>query len=266
MSRSSEVTHPRSVEREISIDAPVDVVWRALTDARELMRWFPLNATVTPGVGGSIMTRWDEAHENDDGRIEIWEPEHHLRTVGQGGSWVGIATDYYLQGKAGRTVLRVVSSGFGEGEDWDDLLNSFGGGWDFELRGLRFYLERHRGTDRVVAWARVPYTCGHLEAWTRVLGPGGWFGAEGLDRVAAGGRCDVRVATGEAIEGIVQLNQPPHQLSVITDSWNGAVLRVLLFGKEVWLWLATYGVATNEVRAIQTRWRDSLGRLFSKPA
>jgi hypothetical protein len=53
---------------------------------------------------------------------------------------------------------------------------------------------------------------------------------------------------------------------VITDGWNGAALRVLLFGKEVWLWLATYGVPADEVRAIQTRWRDSLGSVFAGPA
>ncbi len=48
----------RAVEREIEIDAPVGAVWKALTDAEELTRWFPLNAGVTPGVGGSVWMSW----------------------------------------------------------------------------------------------------------------------------------------------------------------------------------------------------------------
>ena len=50
----------RAVEREIEIDAPLAAVWKALTDADELTRWFPLNAGVTPGVGGSVWMSWTE--------------------------------------------------------------------------------------------------------------------------------------------------------------------------------------------------------------
>ncbi|HET6639495.1 MAG TPA: SRPBCC domain-containing protein, partial [Gemmatimonadota bacterium] len=39
----------RAAKGEIAIDAPVEVVWKALTDARELERWFPLEARVKPG-------------------------------------------------------------------------------------------------------------------------------------------------------------------------------------------------------------------------
>ncbi len=52
----------RSVERTIEIDAPVRDVWRALTDADELMRWFPLEARAEPGEGGSIWMRWADVY------------------------------------------------------------------------------------------------------------------------------------------------------------------------------------------------------------
>ena len=47
-------TKRRSFSMSIDIDATPEEVWRALTDAGELMRWFPLQARVTPGKGGSV--------------------------------------------------------------------------------------------------------------------------------------------------------------------------------------------------------------------
>jgi uncharacterized protein YndB with AHSA1/START domain len=36
---------PRKIEITKEIDAPIDVVWRALTEARDLEQWFPVRAT-----------------------------------------------------------------------------------------------------------------------------------------------------------------------------------------------------------------------------
>ena len=44
----------RAIEKEIELNAPVEAVWMALTDGKELARWFPLEARVTPGVGGEV--------------------------------------------------------------------------------------------------------------------------------------------------------------------------------------------------------------------
>ena len=85
----------RAVEREIEIDAPLAAVWKALTDAEELTRWFPLNAGVTPGVGGSVWMSWTDT-EGEGAPIEVWEPERHLRTGAVLGAALQIATDFYL--------------------------------------------------------------------------------------------------------------------------------------------------------------------------
>ena len=44
----------RLFEMSIDIEATPEHVWKALTDAAELTRWFPLQARVTPGTGGSM--------------------------------------------------------------------------------------------------------------------------------------------------------------------------------------------------------------------
>jgi uncharacterized protein YndB with AHSA1/START domain len=251
------------VEREIVIDAPVATVWHALTDGVELARWFPLEARVTPGPGGSVWMRWRDGTGSDE-RIEAWDPERHLRLAGRSGAWAEIGTDYYLEGRGGGTVLRVISSGFGSGDDWSEIVSAFGKGWDFELRGLRHYLEQHRGRDRLVAWARAEYTCTHEEAWARVTGPGGWFGAAGVARVPDGGRLQTTTPSAHELSGVVLLGQPPRQLVARLQNWNDALLRVQLYGNVLSLWLSTYGVPQAEVVQVERAWQESLARLLSR--
>jgi uncharacterized protein YndB with AHSA1/START domain len=110
----------RAHTHEIEIAAPMDAVWKAISDAEELTRWFPLEAQVEPGAGGVIRYRWGDMQGIC--RIESWEPPNHLRT-----SWMAfdmpqqssgearLAVDWFLEGRGGRTVLRLVHSGFGAG-------------------------------------------------------------------------------------------------------------------------------------------------------
>lgn len=119
----------RSVSRSIEIAASADAVWRALTDPVELTRWFPLQATVQPGPGGSISMGWADGETSVD-RIEIWESGNRLQYVGVRGPWGGITTDYLIETARGKTVLRVVTSGFEGLDDWEDVVGAFGRGWD----------------------------------------------------------------------------------------------------------------------------------------
>jgi uncharacterized protein YndB with AHSA1/START domain len=245
------------VEREIVVRVPVEVVWQALTDPTELCRWFPLRAEVTPGPGGRIRMQWADGEEMS-GPIERWEPGRHLRLSTESAAGVRIATDHYLRAEGGSTVLRVVSSGFGPDEDWDELYEAWGRGWDFELRGMRHYLEHHRGTPRVVACARVPYRVTHEEMWRRLVGPGGWLGAAGMTNLAEGERYAVRTATGHSLAGVVHNWQPPRQFSGTAEGWNNGLVRIELFDSVATVWLSTYGLAETALAEVQASWRSSL--------
>ena len=48
----------RAVETTLEIEAPREAVWKALTEASELVRWFPLEAEVEPRVGGRYWISW----------------------------------------------------------------------------------------------------------------------------------------------------------------------------------------------------------------
>ncbi|MBK8268550.1 MAG: SRPBCC domain-containing protein [Planctomycetes bacterium] len=108
---------PRSIENSVLILAPADVVWKALTDAHELTQWFPLEARVKPGEGGTIWMSWKNEYQFDT-PIAIWKPEKHLRLIyleptsaalpGHPGTSFEIphqvAVDYFLETKSGETT------------------------------------------------------------------------------------------------------------------------------------------------------------------
>ena len=68
----------RQQTHEIVIDAPVEAVWKAISEGEELTRWFVEEADVTPGVGGTISISWG-GEEKGEGRIDEWEPNRKLR-------------------------------------------------------------------------------------------------------------------------------------------------------------------------------------------
>ena len=255
----------RAVTREITIAAPVDAVWRALTDAEELTRWFPPRARVEPGAGGTLWRGWQSGEEVEE-RIDRWEPNAHLRSVGRTGAWKNIVTDYHLTTSRGETILRVVSSGFGTDAEWDALFDAFGGGWDFELRGLRHYLEHHRGAPRLVALARGSRPATAAASWQRLIAPGGWMGARGLTSTSPGSPYEIQLSTGQRLSGDIFLWQPPRQFAANVLELNNAYLRVdtRCIGETgtPLIWLSTYGLPADQVRDLECAWQKSVDTLF----
>src|SRR5688572_30253431 len=74
---TDEQTKTRNIVQEIEIDAPVEAVWKALTDAQELTGWLCEEARVTPNEGGSFWVSWGEGQAGES-RIESWEPGRRL--------------------------------------------------------------------------------------------------------------------------------------------------------------------------------------------
>lgn len=256
----------RTGEAEITVAAPLDAVWRALAEGDELARWFPLEARVEPGVGGSVWLSWGGGWEGSS-RIDLWEPGRRLRVTnerpGADGSPVLLAVDYWLEPAEGGTRVRVVHSGFGPGAEWDDELDAIRRGWKFELRSLRHYLERHAGTPRRVAWARLPTSLSVEEAWARVMGGRGLFDARSVGDVAEGDAYHLTGPSGEAWDGRVLIHRPPTDFSGTVTHLNDALLRYVHEVGTVSLWLATWGVPQSAVDELQRRWQDEMNRLLA---
>ncbi|HUR94134.1 MAG TPA: SRPBCC domain-containing protein, partial [Gemmatimonadales bacterium] len=212
----------------VEVPAPPDVVWRTLTEAEELTRWFPLSTQVASGVGSSVWLVWDEQAPWKM-EIELWEPPRHLRWVEHKqdarGRPVQLAADFYLEAKGGATVLRVVHSGFGRGAEWDEEYEGVRKGWGYELRALRHYVRHHFGQDRTVAWARVVTPLSAAETHRRVMGAGGLVQQGTVAGLVEGDPYRIVAASGEPLEGTVVRHLPELEFSATVDNWNRALLR-----------------------------------------
>lgn len=286
---SSKSFEPRVIETEIEIAAPVEAVWKALTDAEELTRWFPLQARATPGVGGHLWFSWGAPWEGES-RIEIWEPNRHLRTRDFAGSEAAPAAegaqsgqaapavyvDYYLEARGGKTVLRLVHSGFGTGSDWaDELFDATRLGWAYELRSLRHYMLHHRGKPRRVAWPKVKVTMPPEECWQRMFSPEGVVAEASVEKLRDGDRYRLRAVTGEVFEGVVAVSNYPTHFAGSVENMNQSFLGLRFAepagpdsgaGHEVSVWLATYDIPKADVEAFEQRWAGILGKLFPQTA
>jgi len=253
----------RLIEDSVTLEVPPELVWRALTDAEELTRWFPLRATVEPEVGGSISLSWGE-QGSETVAIEVWEPNRRLRTVDRrldaAGRLVEIAVDYLIETDGGQTTLRVIHAGFGPGAEWDQEYEGTVRGWRYELRGLRHYLSRHAGVDRRVAsaWTRTSLTPEASHA--RVMGPGGLGGHDALAGRAEGDPYRLEGAAG-VFEGRVLLDRPPLDFSGTVSNLNDALLRYEFYGGSAKLWMATWGVEAAAARELESHLRAIIGRV-----
>jgi uncharacterized protein YndB with AHSA1/START domain len=151
--QAEETKTERRIEKEIEINAPLEDAWKALTEANELTRWFPLEARVTPGSGGKIFVSWGPGSEGE-AEIVAWEP-------GKKFAWKEpmALIAWTLESRGAKTIVHLLQSGFLGNADWEnEWFDSTSYGWGFMLLSLQVALERHPGTARQVAWPRRKVT------------------------------------------------------------------------------------------------------------
>ncbi|HET7292311.1 MAG TPA: SRPBCC domain-containing protein, partial [Vicinamibacteria bacterium] len=264
----------RAVEAEVEIAAPVEAVWKALSEAEELTRWFPPEARVEPGLGGSIRIAWD-GNWMGESRITAWDPPRRLRTVTEQAPFdasgkpiagvppLKIAIDYEIEARGGGARLRLVHSGFGPDADWDGEVEGVRRGWGFELPCLRHYLERHRGRDRHACWIFASTDVPETQALERLRS--GFLGGFTVAGLSVGAPYSLRLATGDALSGAT-LVSASWGFSGTAAEWGDGVFRVsvdALGGRTlVHAGLETWRVAGERVADFKARAEAALQALF----
>lgn len=108
-----------SIEHEVVIAAPIELVWALVTQPEHVARWYAFDgADIELRPGGRLAFRWQE-HGEYRGRVERIDPPYRFafRFVGhipdQDPS-LGNSTlvEFTLENQGGSTRLRVVESGF----------------------------------------------------------------------------------------------------------------------------------------------------------
>ena len=139
---------PESVSREIVIDAPPEVVWSIVTEARHLAGWFSDEAEMDLRPGGAMLLTW-HGHGSYPGRVETVDPPRTFAF-----RWVrredtelrpesSTLVVFTLSPEEGSTRLRVVESGFAElawpHDERARYADENAAGWSLELEQLRAY-------------------------------------------------------------------------------------------------------------------------------
>lgn len=264
----------RKIEMEVELDATPEQVWKALTDGEELKRWFPLEARVTPGVGGAIFLSWGADCEGQAG-ISVWEPGKRFGWTEkspftpEGAEPQILTLDWIIEKRGGKTVLRLVHSGFGAAaaSDWEnEYFDSLNYGWTFMLTNLRHYFAHHAGTPRQVAWLRRKVSIAREEAFRRLAAPDGLFTGGPLAALKPGANYSLPTAVGDAYTGRVEFYVPPRGFCVSVAQLNHALLWLTIEGApgqhEVQLWLSAYSLPAAQLGEFEQKWRAVLERLL----
>jgi hypothetical protein len=221
----------RQHETVIEIPATVEEVWKAITEAGEIQRWFAPEVRTDAREGGEYFLSWGPGMEGG-GTIEIFDAPHHLRLVQKRGK---IVQDYYIEAKGGITVLRLVHSGFLTTAEWDNEYNGTKSGWPMYFRILRHAITRHRGAvaHNMDLYAMSDEPIERVEEKVAAFGPGGamwWIWPEKNDAI-------VHVAT---------MPMGPKTM--------------------VWMNISTYGLSEEQAAGVRKEWSEKLDRAFPAAA
>jgi uncharacterized protein YndB with AHSA1/START domain len=155
---------------ELTFELPgtPEQVWDAIATANGITSWFT-RAEVEEREGGAICFYMGEGSESR-GTVTGWEPPgrfavvepHWAELAGHGDATVSpMVTEFLVEAQSGGTcVLRVVSSAFGTGADWEqEFFDEMEQGWPVFFDNLRLYLTHFPG-QRVTPLEASPRRCG----------------------------------------------------------------------------------------------------------
>jgi uncharacterized protein YndB with AHSA1/START domain len=251
------------LEKSIELNASPDQVWNALTNPTELVKWFPLEARLTPGLGGRYFISWGAAWEGE-GEIIAWEPGNRLGWKNPMGT-----VEFVIESRAGKTVLRLVQSSFLSGEDWENEWSaSTDYGWGFMLLSLQWIFERHAGAVRQVRWPRQASGLSREETYARLLRAGGIFQADANAILRASATYKAATTTGQSFSGKVEFLKPLRGFCISIRELNDALFWLTIEGAsdkiDAQIWLSAFNVAESELDAFERKWSQRLREIFSQ--
>lgn len=135
------------IRRELVVEAPIEQVWEALTNAEHLSKWFGDSAEIDLRPGGRARFGWSEFNDSSEAIVEVvdrrsrfsfrWEALRDT-PVEQASTLV----EFSLESVGEGTRLTLVESGFAAlPEDaYDHRFEENSSGWTAELKDLSVYL------------------------------------------------------------------------------------------------------------------------------
>ncbi|HEY4677688.1 MAG TPA: SRPBCC domain-containing protein [Candidatus Angelobacter sp.] len=244
-----------SLQLRTIVSATPEAVWSAFTDPVHLIRWFPLQASVMPGVAGILTLMWDEICSA--WRISAWQPGRFLQ-VEELLAFASKNEKLPAKARPGLTGWRILlepDSGsrtlvdlehFGLGGS-PEIFPIVARGWEFELLSLRYYLERQFGKDRSTIWLKKNLECEagcEAEIWKALVdAPSALPQTLGLEHV--------------------EIEESPWQFAATLAEPGSCLFRVKIERLnqnqiQVNLWLAAYNSSPAELRRLRADFEQRL--------
>ena len=147
------MTDPLTFEIQLEIDAPAEAVWAAVSSSNGISAWM-LPTEIEEREGGSLVFHMGDT--DSKGTVLKFEAPH--RIVYEEPDWAALAgregeavspmvTEFVVEARSGGScVVKVVSSAFGTGADWEkEFFVEMGKGWAPSFDVLKLYAERYAG-------------------------------------------------------------------------------------------------------------------------
>lgn len=198
----------RSIELEVEVVGTPEEVWKAIATGPGITSWY-VPHTVEEREGGAAVASFGPGPEMQvPGRVAAWEPPR--RIVFDGGEDVGgLAFEWTIEARGdGKCVVRLVNSGFGSGESWDDQYDGMAEGWRLFLSNLQLHMKHFPGLTATPVLPMAMWAGPKTVAWSRLT-------------------TELGIPTAPAIGGRIETSgDAPHLAGTVVaaDSWRVALL------------------------------------------
>lgn len=225
------MNNPRTEHRfelELVVPGTTEQVWRAIASAEGISAWMtPTDLDARVG-GGLVFHMGPGPDDVSRGMVTAFDPaqrfayeEDWATLTGHGGADVTpLATEFLVEASSGGTcVVRVVTSAFGEGAEWEhEFFDEMTSGWGAILDNLRLYLTHFPGQTVAPMGASAPVTGEPDDAIVAVR--------DALDVADVGDPVDTL-----GIEGRLERSIPQHLL-VLVDRPVAGLLSFFAYGGD----------------------------------
>ncbi len=250
------MTDERSIELEIEVPGTPEEVWRAIATGPGISSWY-VPHTVEEREGGSFEASFGPGMDAS-GRVAAWDPPHRI-TFDGGEGVEGMAFEWLVEARDGGTcIVRLVNSGFGQGDEWDDQFDAMTSGWGLFLFNLKLHLENFPGQSASSMLPMATWSGPRDSAWSRLTNELGISSSPKIDDTIVVNHPDAPTLAGT----VVSVNEWQITLVVSEPAPGTAFIAAEGRGEqaEVSIWSYLYGEdAKAAVANDEPLWRKWLG-------
>jgi uncharacterized protein YndB with AHSA1/START domain len=249
----------RSIELEVEVVGTPEQVWHAIATGPGISSWYVPHVVEEHEGGAAVASFGDTPEMQIPGRVAAWDPPR--RIVFDGGEAAGgFAFEWLVEARDGGTcVVRLVNSGFGDGEEWDDQYDGMVEGWQLFLFNLQLHCRHFLGEEAVSMLPSGSTQLPRAKAWSKLCQALGIPERPELDE-----RIVVDAGDGLGLAGNV-VKTSPSAIALLLDAPAPGTAFITVEGDEggsISVWSYLYGPdAPSVVERDKPRWQAWLASI-----